>query len=53
MICISDTRLDFSFSIDDPRFHLPGHNVVRADNPDNYKRGGVLVYFKESRGVRS
>ena len=53
MICVSDTCLDFGFSIDDPRLHLPGYNVVRPDNPDNYKRGGVLVYFKESCGVQS
>ena len=59
MICISETfrdilrHLDFSFSNDDPRLNLPGYNVVRADNPNNIKRDGVCVYFKESLVVRS
>ena len=53
MICISETYLDSSFPNDDPRLNLPGYNVVRTDNPNNVKRGGVWVYFKESLSVGS
>ena len=53
MICISETYLDSSFPNDDPILNLPGYNVVRTDNPNNVKRGGVCVYFKESLSVGS
>ena len=52
-ICISETYLDSSFANNDPRIKLPGYNVVTADNPNNAKRGGVSVCFKESLAVRS
>ena len=51
MIWISETYLDSSFPNDDPRLNLPGYNVVRADNPNNAKRGSVCVYFEESLAV--
>ena len=42
-----------------PRFFTPdnlvnieGYNFVRADHPDNTKRGGVCIYYKESLPVR-
>ena len=28
------------------------HSLVRADHPDNMKRGGVCIYYKESLPVR-
>ena len=53
MIYISETYLDSSFPNDYPRLKLPGYNVVRADTPNNAKRSGIYVYFKESLAVRS
>ena len=31
---------------------MEGYNVVYADHPDNIKRGGVCIYYKESLPVR-
>ena len=31
---------------------IEGYNLVRADHPDNIKRGGVCIYYKESLPVR-
>ena len=53
MMYISETYLDSRFPNDDPRLNLPGCNVVGADNPNNTKRSGVCVYFKESLTVCS
>ena len=27
---------------------MEGHNLIRADYPDNIERGGVCLYFKKS-----
>ena len=40
-ICLSDTYLDSS--IPDNLIEIEGHNLVRADYPDNIKRGGVCI----------
>ena len=29
-----------------------GYKLVRSDHPDNIKRGGVCIYYKESLPVR-
>ena len=31
---------------------IQGHNLVRTDHPDNTKRGGVCIYYKESLPVQ-
>ena len=31
---------------------IEGYNLVRADHPNNIKRGGVCIYYKESIPVR-
>ena len=31
---------------------IQGYNLVRADHPDNTKRGGICIYYKESLPVR-
>ena len=31
---------------------IKGYNLFRADHPDNIKRGGVCIYYKESLPVR-
>ena len=36
----------------DKSFHLNGYTLLRADLPNNLKRGVVCIYYKESLGVR-
>ena len=45
-----ETYLDSS--IPDNLIDIKGYNLVRADHPDNIKRGGVCIYYKESLPVR-
>ena len=49
-ICLSETYLDSS--IPDNLIEIEGYNLVRADHPDNIKRGGVCIYYKEFLPVR-
>ena len=49
-ICLSETYLDSS--IPDNLIDIKGYNSVRADHPDNIKRGGVCIYYKEYLSVR-
>ena len=49
-ICLSETYLDSS--IPDNLIEIEGYSLVRADHPDNIKRGGVCIYYKESLPVR-
>ena len=46
IVCLSETFLDSSISIDDDNLQIPGYSSVRADHPSNTKRGGVLLYYK-------
>ena len=47
IICLSETFLDTSYSNDDPKLHLPGYSLIRADHPRDLKEGGVCIYYKE------
>ena len=49
-ICLSETYLDSSIS--DNLIDIKGYNLFRADHPDNIKRGGVCIYYKEPLPVR-
>ena len=49
-ICLSETYLDSMTPGNLPEIN--GCNLVRADHPDNIKRGGVCIYYKESLPVR-
>ena len=49
-ICLSETYLDSSVS--DSLLKIDGYNLVRADHPNDTKRGGVCIYYKESLPVR-
>ena len=49
-ICLSETFLDSSTP--DNLVDIQGYNLVRADHPENTKRGGVCIYYKESLPVR-
>ena len=44
-ICLSETYLDTS--IPDNLIDIEGYKLIRADHPDNIKRGGVYIYYKE------
>ena len=48
IICISESFLDSTISDNDNIIHMEGYNLIRTDHPDNIKRGGVCLYFKES-----
>ena len=49
-ICLSETYLDSS--IPDNLIDIEGYKLIQADHPDNIKRGGVCIYYKESLPVR-
>ena len=49
-ICLSETCLD-STTVDN-LLEIDGYNLVRADHPDNIKKGRVCIYYKESLPVR-
>ena len=49
-ICLSETYLDSS--IPDSLLEIDGYNLIRSDHPNNIKRGGVCIYFKEILPVR-
>ena len=49
-ICLSETYLDSTTP--DELIEIKGYKPVRADHPDNIKRGGVCIYYKESLPVR-
>ena len=52
ILCISDTYLDSSVSIDDTTLSHPGCNLVRSDDPSNISRGGVCLHYKEKLSLR-
>ena len=41
----------FDSSIPDSLLNIDGYNLVRADHPDDVKRGGVCICYKESLPV--
>ena len=49
-ICLSETYLDSSTP--NNIIDIEGYNLVRADHPDDTKRGGVYIYYKESLPVK-
>ena len=38
--------------IPDSLLEIDGYNLIRSDHPNNIKRGGVYIYFKEIVPVR-
>ena len=52
-ICLSETYLDSSIPSDYVSLDLVGYKLVRADHPNNVKRGGVCFYYKQSLPVRA
>ena len=47
IISWSETCLDNSYHSDNNQLALSGYNLIRAENPNNIKRGGVSIYYQE------
>ena len=52
IVCLSETYLDSFVSYDGLRLHLSGYQLVRDDSLSNNKKGGVVIYFKETLTIR-
>ena len=52
VVCISETYLDSTTTLDDGNLEITGYNLLRADHASNSKRGGVCVYYKSSPALR-
>ena len=50
-ICLSETYLDSS--VPDSLLEIDGYDLIRSDHPNDIKRGGVCIYYKESLPVRA
>ena len=48
IICISETYLNCLQSGNDPALKRKGNELIRYDHPNNTKRGGVCLYYKEN-----
>ena len=51
-ICLSETNLDSSIPSDHIFLDMEDYKLVRANHPNNVKRGVVCIYHKESLPVR-
>ena len=49
---ISESYSDSTVPLDGNSFSLNGYNLTCADHPDNIKRGGVCMYYKENLSLR-
>ena len=47
IICLSEIFLNSSLQNDDDSLVLNGYKLIRDDNPSDFKREGVCIYFKE------
>ena len=52
IIYFSETYLNNSLYTDDDQLAFPGYNLIRADNPNNTKRGGVCIYYRNFLSVK-
>ena len=48
-VCLSETYLDSATP--NSLLEIDGYNLIRADHPNNTKRGGVCIYYKDSLPV--
>ena len=51
IICLSESFLDFSVLTENNNLKINGYKMVRADHPNNVKRGGVCAYVRKSLSV--
>ena len=52
MISLSETFLNSSIPSNDERLNMKGYKLIRADNPNDSKKGRVGIYCKEFLAVR-
>ena len=52
LICLSETNLDFSISIEEKSFIIDDYTLLRAYDPSDTKRGRVWIYHKEAISVQ-
>ena len=53
IICLSESFLDSSILTENNNLKINGYKMVRADHPNNVKRGGVCAYVRESLPARN
>ena len=47
IIFLSETFLDSTTEVNDPKINIPGYNLLRCNHPSNLKRAGVCMFYKE------
>ena len=52
IISVNETFLNSSFSTKDPALTLKGYKLIRSDHPQDLKRGGVGVFYKETLPIK-
>ena len=48
IVYLAETFLDSTIPHDDENININGYSLLRVDHPNNIKRGGICLYFKES-----
>ena len=51
LICLSESYLNSSITMDEKSLIIDGYKLIRADHPSDTIRGGVCIYHKESISV--
>ena len=52
IICLCETYLDDSYHTDDDQLGFPGYKLIRADKPNNIKKGGVCICYRKFLSVK-
>ena len=47
IICLSETYLDSSITVNDHNLETSGYNLIHSDHPSNSRCGGVCIYYKK------
>ena len=48
IVCLSEMFLDSTIPDDDVNIQVNGYSLLKANHPNNIKRGRACIYFKES-----
>ena len=46
LVCLSETFLDSTIPNDDVNIQINGYSLLRADHPNDIKRGSICIYSK-------
>ena len=49
---ITESHLDSTTESDDSSLHIHGYSMYRHDNPADSKKGGVLIYYRDSLPIK-